>query len=162
MGREPKAPWHWSFWPSYHLCEWICEGNRCDRTGECKNQPTHGSQCVVRVCLFLNAGLCVFVLCIHIGFGFVQGLANAMENVLGNAHHMLRVCYFQETERTLENMKDSDLRCLLDEVCSYKHTGDMQGKSPLVQVLSCCKWFSHAIWTFFAIHIKMNMDASLH
>ena len=40
---------------------------------------------------------------------------------------------FQETERTLENMQDADLKCLLDEVCSY--TGDMQGKSPLVQVL---------------------------
>ena len=40
----------------------------------------------------------------------------------------------QEVGETLDNMETSDLRSLLEEVSSYKHTGDMQGKSPLVQV----------------------------
>ena len=47
---------------------------------------------------------------------------------------------FQETKQKLESMPDADLKCLLDEVMSYKHVGDMQGKSPFVQVQLIIKW----------------------
>ena len=68
---------------------------------------------------------------------------------------------FQETERTLENMQDADLKCLLDEVCSY--TGDMQGKSPLVQVLlfgalykiNAC-WLCELLLNYFQAFVVMK------